>query len=80
MEGVEIDIFGSTQADIDYLGPSRVQTLHERIGKHRAFQARTAPDDHRPRTDNVGIGVTNASSKVFVDFFRHLPSDIVGRP
>jgi len=76
--GLEVDLFGTAQADVDHLAAGTTQACGQRILQRRAGQAHIVAEDHRTGSELCGQGNADAAGQVFVQFFRHTAADIVG--
>ncbi|MNI39112.1 hypothetical protein D3C73_932850 [compost metagenome] len=76
--GLEIHLFGTAQADVDHFAAGAAQARCQRILQRCAGQAHVMAKDHRAGRELRGQGHAYAAGQVFVQFFRHAATDVIG--
>ncbi|MNH09205.1 hypothetical protein D3C79_686510 [compost metagenome] len=78
MAGGEVDFLGAAQADVDHVGATFGQTLHQGTGQAWAFKAHVT-SYHVAASAQLGHqGAANAVGDVVVEVGRHLAADVIG--
>ena len=76
--GLEIDLLGATQPDVDDFAAGTAQAGRQRVLQRGAGQADVVAQHHRARSELCIQGRADPACQVFVQFFRHAAADVIG--
>lgn len=77
MRGLEINLLGAAQTDVDHTGTTIGQPSRYRCGDQGTVDSHVASDNDFGRTEELRKCPTDAISNVFIQLIRHPAADVI---